>query len=58
MIVHIAKGVHAYDTQILKVFLSKDDALEWIDNYDGDEDFAYLCVDSREVVEGSNCDAE
>jgi len=57
VIVQIVKGVNSNDTQILKVFMSKDDALEWIYNYDGDDNFAYLCVDSREVEE-SNCDPE
>lgn len=49
MKVHIVKGVDAHDTVILKVFCDFADAVEWMDNYDGEEDFAYLAVDTRDV---------
>jgi len=47
--VHIVKGIDKHDTQILEVFFDHDEAVEWMDNYDGDEDFAFLCVDTRDV---------
>lgn len=47
--VHIVKGVDSHDTHILEVFFDHDDAEEWMNNYDGDDDFAYLCIDTRNV---------
>ena len=49
--VHIVKGVDSHDSVNLKVFAEHHDAVEWMDNYDGDEDFAYLAIETREVTE-------
>lgn len=51
MNVHIVVGVDSHNTVILKVFADHHDAVEWMNNYDGDEDFAFLSVDTREVIE-------
>lgn len=50
MFVYIVKGVDSHDTVNLKVFANYDDASEWVDNYDGDEDFAFITIETREVV--------
>lgn len=54
MNIYIVKGIGTYDTTNLKAFAYKPDAVEWIDNYDGDEDFSFLCVETLTVQESSN----
>lgn len=54
MKVYIVKGVDAHNSQNLKAFAYKPDAIEWMDNYDGDEDFSFLCVETLNVQESTN----
>lgn len=42
--VYLVKGLDAHETTILKSFLCPVRAHEWKDNYDGDDDFAFMCV--------------
>lgn len=54
MIVYIVKGIDGHDSRNLKAFEYKPDAKEWMDNYDGDEDFAFLCLETLTVQESTN----
>lgn len=49
MIVHLVKGIDAHDSVILKAFTDYYKAREWKDNYDGDEDFAFLTITTIDV---------
>ena len=49
MIVHLVKRVDAHDTVILKAFTDYFKALSWKNNYDGDDDFAYLTIATIDV---------
>lgn len=56
MNIHIVKGVGGYEGENLKAFESKQDAVEWMDNYDGDDDFAFLCIETMTVQESTHDD--
>lgn len=52
--IYLVKGYEAHETTTLKAFLCPNKAIEWKDNYDGDEDFAFMSVNKMDIEDAND----